>query len=249
MDVVRSLCYQWYLRGSEGLGVRILVGNIAGNFYDVYFLVSARKPRNGGWYAGNLLRTSLWLEADLPLADMQFLAGGCGRSNFQNVEKVKNSAASVRAFFDGCAYGDELMKKVDAFVTIEYTLLLPVLLMLYTFLIYIGLYQYNQCIMQNNVCLLALEGYHKNYAAEEFKPLYQMEEELNADKYILGENIRTQYEIRRGKLRISSQGELTNPLSKLGLGQAQWELRGACEVSCVQPTQFLRLSKEIVHDW
>lgn len=228
-----------------------LVRNITRAFYDVYLLVSAQKLRDWGWYAGNFLWTSLWMEADLPLADIQLLAGGRGWADFKNMERVQSFTASFYTVFGGYTYGDGIMKKVEAFVTIEYTLLLPVLLMLYTSLIYIGLYQYNQCIMQNNTCLLALEGccIYDLTQEELSESLSYLEKELNADKYILGENIKTQYEIKRGKLRIFSQGELANPLSKMGLGESQWELRGECEVSCVQPTQFLRLSKEIVHDW
>ena len=65
------------------------------------------------------------------------------------------------------------MKKDNAFVTVEYSLLLPILFLIYAVLIYVGIYQYNECLLQNDAFLYAIEG----------------EEAPYSDKYILVEEM------------------------------------------------------------
>ena len=50
------------------------------------------------------------------------------------------------------------MKKVDAFVTIEYTLLLPILYLVYAVLIYIAVYQYHACLEQSEAYFCEMES-------------------------------------------------------------------------------------------
>lgn len=56
------------------------------------------------------------------------------------------------------------MKQVSAFVTVEYALLLPVIVVVYSFLIYISIYQYDTCLAQNDAYFYAIEGEHMPYA-------------------------------------------------------------------------------------
>ena len=69
------------------------------------------------------------------------------------------------------------MKKIDAFVTVEYALLLPVILFVYCFLIYISIYQYNVCLLQNDAYFYASTGEHMPYA-NKYLWIEEMEIEL-----------------------------------------------------------------------
>lgn len=83
------------------------------------------------------------------------------------------------------------MKKVDAFVTVEYALLLPVLYIVFAALIYIGSQQYNMCLLRQDVYFYAIEGEKPDYAnkyilieeAEVEERFWQMEQKLGAKKY------------------------------------------------------------------
>lgn len=56
------------------------------------------------------------------------------------------------------------MKKVDGFVTVEYALLLPVLYVIYAFIIYVTVYQYHICLEKNDKYVCAVE--EKNYSPQ-----------------------------------------------------------------------------------
>lgn len=76
-------------------------------------------------------------------------------------------------------------KAVDGFVTIEYTLLIPVLLIFYTFLICMGLYQYNECLLRTNMYLLGCEGARlfEKEVSSKIEILQNVQERLYYDKY------------------------------------------------------------------
>ncbi len=57
--------------------------------------------------------------------------------------------------------------------TIETSLLIPVLLFVYSFLVYIGLFQYNQCLLQSNTYILGLDT----------------DAQIYSEKYLLAEEI------------------------------------------------------------
>ncbi len=136
---------------------------------------------------------------------------------------------------------------IGGFVTIEYTLLLPVLLIVYTFLIGIGLYQYNQCLLDTNVYLLAGKGadLYGISSDEQVKRLQQLEGRLYYDKYFLAENIATMYQIRGNHITISGSAEMSNPLAAFQIGEEKWQLYTECTVNLINPAETLRLCKAV----
>ena len=117
-------------------------------------------------------------------------------------------------------------KNVKAFVTIEYSLLLPVLLLLFTFLVYIGVYLHNQCVLQTNVYLLAVKGARAEAESigERIAHLQEQEKMLYKNKYLLAENIQTNYSAQRNKLVITGSGQMVNPFFASGTGGAMWQM-------------------------
>ncbi len=120
------------------------------------------------------------------------------------------------------------MKKVGAFITIEYSLLLPMLLLLYTFLIYIGLYQYNACLLQTDSYFVLLEG----------DVTYQ-------NKYLLAEEIKIDYSKTGKKINIVGTGKMHSPLSVMGIGKEYWEFQTDLETQEYSPINVLRVLKGI----
>lgn len=138
-------------------------------------------------------------------------------------------------------------KYVDGFVTIEYTLLMPALMILYTFLICIGLYLYNSCILTTNVYILGTEGARltESSANGKLEKLQQKEAQLYHDKYLLVSDMQTTYSIRGDQINISGEGKMGNPLGLFGIGEAIWPLQAETESRIISPMETLRLCKAI----
>lgn len=184
------------------------------------------------------------------LADAWIFVNSSIWNIFQRFQKRERRDGTVCAVFDSCACGDEFMRKrkeVDGFVTVEYTLLIPVLLILYTFLICIGLYQYNQCILRTNIYLLASEGAGLSNvgAASKIVQLQDIEERLYHDKYLLVDEMQTAYSVRGNHIEIRGSGNMLNSLAVWGIGEKRWNLSAVCEVEAIDAVETLRACKII----
>lgn len=137
------------------------------------------------------------------------------------------------------------MKKVNAFVTIEYSLLLPGILAIFTMLVCMGLYLHNQCILQTNIYLMSIEGARLQADNHEQRLLLlqKKEQELYREKYVLAEGMQTTYELKGNKIMVTGSGNMANPFSVFGLGEKMWSLQAQSKTTILHPGKTLRLMK------
>lgn len=124
------------------------------------------------------------------------------------------------------------MKKVDAFVTVEYALLLPVLFLIYAVLIYIGIYQYNACLLQNDVYFCAMEEASTAYA----------------NKYMLMEEVGVEVHQKANQLSIVGKGKMGTPFVVWGVADEFWSLEHTLEVQKHSPQNILRICKGLKNE-
>jgi hypothetical protein len=137
-------------------------------------------------------------------------------------------------------------RKIEAFVTIEYSILLPMILLVATFLVCIGMYLYNQCIFQTNLYILAIEGarIESNKEKDIIQYLCNKEKDLYKNKYILMEKEETLYKIKGNRLVITAKGEMSNILQSFNIGNETWKLYAESEAWLYKPGELLRIMKE-----
>ena len=156
---------------------------------------------------------------------------------------------TVYTILDNSSCRDVFMKRreVKAFVTIEYSLLLPGILIMFTCLIYMGLYLHNQCVLQTNTYILSVEGARVDgdTAEQRIGSLQRKELDLYNNKYILAEDMKTTYQLQGNKIAISGSGRMANPFSILGLGEEVWTLSTEREFYLSSPADTLRLIKRV----
>ncbi len=141
-----------------------------------------------------------------------------------------------------------MRKRVNGFITVEYTLLISVLIIMYGLMIGIGLFMYNQCIMHSNTCILTVESLHTSAmdAARKITYLQQVEENLYQDKYLFASHLQTSYDIKGDRICIEGQGRMYNPLNAFGIGQVEWGFYVPKQVTAISPQDILRLCKRLL---
>ncbi len=139
-------------------------------------------------------------------------------------------------------------KELGGFITVEYTCLIGVIFLIYCFLLSVGLFWYNQCILQSNVKMLALEGLHMaDYDAEEkTEALQQKEKRLYHEKYLFAEEVSCSRKIIGNYIRITGKGFVGNTLYSMGIGDKRWKLSHSCDVVALQSADTLRMCKHIL---
>lgn len=129
-------------------------------------------------------------------------------------------------------------KELEAFITIEYTLMLPILILLYAFLIYIGLFMYNRCILQVNTYLLS------NQSTEAMgRDAVEKVEKITKQKVLCCDDVVYEIHMRQNGCYISGGIRMQNPLGKMGIGTEYLELSAYSEAVRRSPVNILRLCK------
>ena len=152
---------------------------------------------------------------------------------------------SFYSFFNGGSCGNAFFKRVEAFVTIEYSLLLPGIMAVFTMLVCMGLYLHNQCVLQTNIYILSIEGAEMYTDKAEHRLTYLQKKEagLYKEKYIMAEDIQTDYRLRGNNIVITGSGRMANPFWLFGIGETSWELKAESKVNVISPCDTLRLIK------
>ena len=137
------------------------------------------------------------------------------------------------------------MRRVEAFVTIEYSLLLPGIMAVFTMLVCMGLYLHNQCVLQTNIYILSIEGagMYADNAEHRLTSLQKKEAGLYKEKYVLAEDIQTAYRLRGNNMVITGSGRMANPFWIFGIGEMSWELKAESNVNIINPCEMLLLIK------
>ena len=141
-----------------------------------------------------------------------------------------------------------MKKYIKAFITVEYTLLISLVFVIYGLLLGIGIFLYNQSIMQSNVRILATEGMTTLLDDSRQKVEYLQEKEsgLYEEKYLFMIRRSTTYNVTGESIQIESRGFMDNPISAWGVGEAQWSLEVSCKADTVSPKNTLRLCKRLL---
>lgn len=137
------------------------------------------------------------------------------------------------------------MRKVSGFITVEYSLLIPALMIAYTFLIYIGLYQYNCTVLGAYAGILSVESGKTGAEDNDSQAgvLAGINGRLDYDRCIFLEEISLNYTKRGRKAIVSLQGRMDNPLSVMGIGPKSMQICTTREQVVRSPRTFLRLCK------
>lgn len=138
-------------------------------------------------------------------------------------------------------------KELDAFITVEYTLMLPMLVLVYAFLIYMGLFMYNRCILQANTYLLSI------LASESMdKDAIERVERITQQKLLFSDDVVYEIQMRQNRCYISGRTCMSSPLGAMGIGSEYLELTAHSEAVRRSPANILRLckaAKTVYQEW
>lgn len=139
-------------------------------------------------------------------------------------------------------------KQVKGFITVEFSLLIIIIFIVYSFLISIGVYMYNQCVLQTNGGLLAVEGISMlaKDSDEKMSVLRQKESHLYREKYIFVEEPEITYSVSGNEVVIQGEGRVENPTALWGIGDEEWSFQTKWEVDTINPKNTLRLCKRLI---
>ncbi len=121
----------------------------------------------------------------------------------------------------------------------------PVFLFVCIFLVYLGLYQYDRCVIEQSLCYTLVRGREFAGASGEEREdlMLQMFEERLQEQGLLVTTGRAICEVGIAKQQMTYEGEVSAPL--LGIVenslQQRWQLECSGETGVWEPVAFIRL--------
>ncbi len=142
-----------------------------------------------------------------------------------------------------------MRREAEGYFTVEAALVMPVVLWTLMFTIYLMFFQYNRCLMEQNIGVLALRGSMLQVQGNEerMKALQEQACELYDEKYIAWDSSEIKLKLEKGHLQIEQSATLEFPFASGLLKEAKgWETNISYENRVLSPVSFLRYYQKLV---
>lgn len=137
------------------------------------------------------------------------------------------------------------MKEKNAYFTVEAALVLPIVIGALLFVIYTLLFQYDRCLLEQDLGAIALWG--SLAKASDTAELEQMAQariaSLYRDKYVAWKITKLEVALDKNRFSVEGAGRLTFPAAgwKFWNGGDVWETGANYRCSRISPVSFIRL--------
>ncbi len=138
-----------------------------------------------------------------------------------------------------------MKKKVKGSLTLEFTLLLPVLVVILLLLAQAGLFFYNRCLLKENAQILALQLMQNGEETMTEENLAGSIGNLARYKYLLLEDVQTSCSKSGNQITVSISGRMFNFCSVAGLGDTYLKVSGKASCSYMDKATILGTIRSI----
>lgn len=141
------------------------------------------------------------------------------------------------------------MKRLRAYFTVEAALVIPLVISVLTMTVFLFVYQYDRCLMEQDVGMLAL--YAGTLATEDMdkmtKQIGRRAAERYTDKYLFWTQDKIDISVRKDRVEIVGEGSIVIPLPEWNLLNSQkgWSAKVIRRISRLSPTEIIRLWRRI----
>lgn len=141
------------------------------------------------------------------------------------------------------------MKKIDAYLTVEASLVLPIVIMVILLIIYLLFFQYDRCLMEQNTGILALRGCTDQFAeGKELVAKLVIQSQKSDNRYLAWNMEDAQITLKGNSVSVKRSGTLIFPFQRLMFwnGDGNWTSECTYENKRVWPVQFVRNCRKIM---
>lgn len=135
-----------------------------------------------------------------------------------------------------------MRKKAGGYFTVEAAMVMPIVLGTIVFIIYLLFFQYNRCLMEQDIGMLAMRGavLQAENNQERIDKLREHADNLYDEKYIVWESGEIQLKVEKGKLKVEQSGTCIGLSDNLGKADASYENY------VLSPISFIRTYRKLM---
>ena len=164
-------------------------------------------------------------------------------------KKRKGNRGSFRAIFVGGPLDSQHFGNLKGLFTVEATMLFPIVLFVLSFLVYLGFYQYNRCIVEESLRYVMIREKELSRATEEeyegvSKDLFV---EILDKHYLIGCEGKTACKMDGLSMELVYDGTMPVPWLEIGDSavNGMWQFTVKGEVEKWDPVSFIRLCNKV----
>ena len=140
-------------------------------------------------------------------------------------------------------------RETGAYLTIEAALVMPIVLAVIVFVVYMLFFQYDRCLMEQNAGVMAMRGCTLQIPDKEERLLKMQEMPLQKDeKYLAWEMLKPTITLKGNKILLEQSGQLKFPFAGLlsWQGKDVWESSIRFENNRIRPVEFIRNCRKVL---
>lgn len=139
-------------------------------------------------------------------------------------------------------------KEKSAYMTVEASLVIPLIFGGIIFILYIGFYLYNFTTVKQVAYIAALRGSQiKDMSSTEIENFVEKQvDELLSGQILAKENIKKEVEVSLGSIKVKIYTSIKIPFAGLtSFADSLWEISGESRVNRVEPIEIIRGVRKI----
>lgn len=141
------------------------------------------------------------------------------------------------------------IRKKNAYFTVEAALIFPLALGTVLFIVYMLLFQYDRCLMEQDLGALALWGSRvKAEDSEDLQNLIQKRtSEIYRDKYAVWKMLALDAKLEHNRFEVTGKGQLTFPVPDINFWNRDnvWKAEADYHFWRISPVDFVRLCNRV----
>lgn len=136
---------------------------------------------------------------------------------------------------------------VGGYFTVEAAMLMPIVCVVILLVVYLWFFQYNRCLMEQDVGALALRGavMQTEDNEERMENLRSQADAIYRDKYVAWKYDEAELEIGHGTVSVKQTGGIQIPFGIPGSNETMAEYAAICENHLLNPVIFVRSYRKL----
>ena len=140
-------------------------------------------------------------------------------------------------------------KALDGYMTLEATCLMPIILFCLLFIIYLGFWEYDKCLVEQDIFAIMLRGSNAIDLSNEELNQYLAGNVFAENKYLYLGSVQEKIGVSKEEMRFQWSGEIKTILNNNQmLGSINtFVLQGSYQVQRYDPISFIRNCRKVEH--
>lgn len=141
-----------------------------------------------------------------------------------------------------------MRRRLEGYFTVEAAMVLPMVFGVILVIVYLLFFQYNRCLQEQDMGILALRGrtLQAENNEERIRQLREQADNLYDDKYVAWERGEIELKLEKGTINVKQSSRIIFPFWRMNYVNRSWDTTTEYENSIISPASFIRNYRKVI---